>query len=59
MQAHGGPSRAELWDEGQQSAPDSHLWLKTPVQTSSRPPKQNEKAIPMLFYGGKHFSLRK
>lgn len=25
MQAQGGPSRAELWDKGQQSAPGSHL----------------------------------
>lgn len=25
MQAQGGPSRAELWDKGQQSTPDSHL----------------------------------
>lgn len=25
MQAQGGPSRAELWDKGQWSTPDTHL----------------------------------
>lgn len=54
MQAQGGPSRAELWDKGQQSTPDSPLGLKTPAQTSSRPPKQN-KATPMQFMGGSMF----
>lgn len=54
MQAQGGPSRAELWDKGQQSTPESHLWLKTP-QTGSRPPKQNQKATPMRFMEGSVF----
>lgn len=54
MQAQGGPSRAELWDKGQQSTPESHLWLKTP-QTGSRPPKQNQKATPMQFMVGSMF----
>lgn len=57
MQAQGGPSRAELWDKGQRSTPDSHLCLKTPVQTCSRPPKQN-KSHPDAVYSRKHFSLR-
>lgn len=57
MQAQGGPSRAELWDEGQQSAPDSHLWLKTLVQTSSRPPRQNEKLSWCCFTVGSIFPL--
>lgn len=43
MQAQGGPSRAELWDKGQQGTPDSYLGLKTPVHTSCQPPKQNKK----------------
>lgn len=55
MQAQGGPSRAELWDKGQQGTPDSHLWLKTPVHTSCRPPKAKQKAIPMPFRVRKHF----
>lgn len=56
MQAQGGPSRAELWDKGQQSTPDSPLGLKTPAQTSSRPPKQTE-SYPDAVYGRKHVSL--
>lgn len=57
MQAQGGQSRAELWDKGQRSTPDSHLWPKTPVLTCSRPPKQN-KSYPDAVYSRKHFSLR-
>lgn len=64
MQAQGGPSRAELWDTGRQSTPDSHLWPNTPVQTSSPPPKRNKvqkkkkKAVLTRFIVRKHLSLR-
>lgn len=57
MQAQGGPSRAELWDKGPQSTPDLHLWLKTPVQTSSLPLKQ--KASPTSVILGSIFSPSK
>lgn len=49
MQAQGGPSRAELWDKGQQSTPDSHL---NENSRSNQPPKLNKKLFLMPFIGG-------
>lgn len=36
MQAQGGPSRAELWDKGQQGSPDSYLGLKTSSKSKTK-----------------------
>lgn len=36
MQAQGGPSRAELWDKGQQGSPDSYPGLKTSSKSKTK-----------------------
>lgn len=46
MQAQGGPSRAELWDKGQQGSPDSYPGLKT--SSESKTESRLEEAVSLL-----------
>lgn len=57
MQAQGGPSRAELWDKGQESTPDSHLCLKTFCSNQQLASEAKQKATPDAVYGRKRVSL--
>lgn len=56
MQAQGGPSRAELWDKGQQSTPDSFTSLtENSCSNQQSASKAKRKATPMRFIVGSIF----
>lgn len=55
MQAQGGPSRAELWDKGQQSTPESPLTENSSNWQSASEAKP--ESYPHAVYGRKHVSL--